>query len=182
MKGLDEARELFLTKMGTDRRTEPERLPVGDALGRVTSEPVFARRSSPSYHAAAMDGIAVRARETYGATERRPKDLQLETDAVWVNTGQVLPEGFDAVIMVEKLHQTDDRHLEIRAPAYPWQHVRKVGEDIVATEMLLPQNHGIRPYDMGAMISAGVFFGKRLAAASCGHYPHTAPNWCATTT
>ncbi|MBW1815552.1 MAG: molybdopterin biosynthesis protein [Deltaproteobacteria bacterium] len=157
MKGLDEARELFLTRIGTDRRTAPEALFVRDALGRVTSEPVFARRSSPSYHAAAMDGIAVRAEETYGVTERRPKNLRLETDAVWVNTGQVLPEGFDAVIMVEKLHQPDDRHLEIRAPAFPWQHVRKVGEDIVATEMLLPQNHRVRPYDMGAMISAGVF-------------------------
>jgi len=73
-----------------------------------------------------------------------------------VNTGQALPEGYNAVIMVEKLHQLDQDHLEIRAPAYPWQNIRKVGEDIVATQLLLPQNHRIRPFDAGAMVAAGV--------------------------
>jgi putative molybdopterin biosynthesis protein len=77
-------------------------------------------------------------------------------DALWINTGQVLPVGYNAVIMVEKLHQTDDEHLEINSPAYPWQNVRKVGEDIVATQLLLPQNHMIRSYDMGALITAGI--------------------------
>jgi len=79
----------------------------------------------------------------------------LGEDALWLNTGQPIPESFDAVIMVEKLHQIDDTHVEIRSPAYPWQHVRKVGEDIVATELLFPVNHKIRPYDIGALISGG---------------------------
>jgi len=157
MKPLHEARALFLERFGGERRTGPETIPVGEALGRVTTEPVFARISAPPVHSAAMDGIAVRAKETYGATDRTPKTLEVGRDARWINTGQVLPEGFDAVIMIEKIHETAPERLEIRAPAHPWQHVRKVGEDIVATQLLLPRNHRIRPPDMGALIAGGVF-------------------------
>ncbi len=160
MKSLEEAKEIFFARFGPGLRTGIETLNAEDSSGRVTSEPIFARRSAPSYHASAMDGIAVRAEETYGTTERFPKTLELGRDAVWVNTGQPLPETFDAVIMVEKVHQVDDNRVEIRAPAYPWQHVRKVGEDIIATQLLFPQNHLIRPYDVGALISGGVFSAK----------------------
>lgn len=156
MKPLEEARGIFFSRFGRERRTHPEDVPVEEALGRVTSEPVFAARSAPSFHSAAMDGVAVRAEATFGVTERNPRILEIERDARWVNTGQPLPEGFNAVIMVENLHQLDDTRLEIRAPAFPWQHVRKVGEDIVATELLLPQNHRIRPYDVGGLVSAGL--------------------------
>jgi molybdenum cofactor synthesis domain-containing protein len=156
MKSVEEAREIFLARFG-DMKAGVEEIPAEESLGRVTAEPIFARISTPTYHSAAMDGIAVRAEATYGTTERNPKILAVGEEAVWINTGQAIPEGFNAVIMVEKLHEVDPGHLEIRAPAYPWQHVRKVGEDIVATELLLPQNHRIRPYDVGAMVSAGVF-------------------------
>jgi putative molybdopterin biosynthesis protein len=157
MKPLEEARSLFLERFGNIGRGTSESVAVDKALGRVTSDTVFAGLSSPNYHSAAMDGVAVRAQETYGITERRPRTLELGKDALWINTGQLLPSGFDAVIMVEKLHQVDDHHVEIRSPAHPWQNVRKVGEDIVASQVLLPRNHRIRPADMGAMISAGVF-------------------------
>ena len=157
MKSLEEAKDLFFSRFGSDLRTGVEKVPAEEALGRITAEPVFAKRSAPSYHSAAMDGIAVKAEQTYGTTERSPRVLTLERDAIWINTGQPLPEPFDSVIMVEKIHQIDSDHLEIRAPAYPWQHVRKVGEDIVATQLLFPQSHRIRAYDLGALISAGVF-------------------------
>lgn len=157
MKSLEEAKGLFFSEIGLDQRTGIESIKVGDSLGRISAEPIFAKRSAPSFHSAAMDGIAVRAEQTYGTTERHPKILKVGRDAVWINTGQPLPAGFDSVIMVEKIHETDEDHLEIRSPAYPWQNVRKVGEDIVATQLLFPQNHQIRPYDMGALISAGVF-------------------------
>ena len=157
MKSLEEAREIFFSRFGPDLRTGVETLKAGDTLGRVTAEAVFARRSAPSYHSSAMDGIAVRAEHTYGTTERQPKILKIGQDAVWVNTGQALPESFNAVIMVEKVHQVNETSLEIRSPAYPWQHIRKVGEDIVATQLLFPQNHLLRPYDVGALISGGVF-------------------------
>ncbi len=157
MKTLEEAKGLFLSGFGFQLRTEPEDIPAEESLGRVTAQPIFAKISTPTYHSAAMDGIAVRAEETYGTTERNPKVLTVGKEVVWINTGQALPESFDAIIMVEKVHQIEEDKLEIRSPAYPWQNVRKVGEDIVATQLLLPQNHKIRPYDMGAMIAAGVF-------------------------
>jgi molybdenum cofactor synthesis domain-containing protein len=155
MKSVEEAREIF-SRIWLEKKTLPEEIPSKEALARVTSEPVFARISSPSYHSAAMDGIAVRAEQTFGTTEKAPKTLRIGTDALWINTGQSLPSGFNAVIMIEKVHQLDDHRLEIREAAYPWQNIRKVGEDIVATQLLLPQNHRIRPYDMGALISGGV--------------------------
>jgi len=157
MKGLEEARSLFFSRFGSDQRTGVEVIRSHDALTRVTAAPVFARRSAPAFHCAAMDGIAVKAENTYGTTERHPRVLKIGQDAVWINTGQPIPDGYDSVIMVEKIHQKDEAYLEIRSAAYPWQHVRKVGEDIVATQLLLPQNHCIRPYDAGALVSAGVF-------------------------
>ncbi|MCP4682942.1 MAG: molybdopterin biosynthesis protein [Desulfobacterales bacterium] len=157
MKSLEEARELFFSRLGSDKRTDIETVKVGDSLGRISAGPVFAKRSAPSFHSAAMDGIAVRAEMTYGTSERHPKTLKIGSDAVWINTGRPLPGEFDSVIMVEKIHEKGEGLLEIRSSAYPWQNVRKVGEDIVATQLLLPQSHRIRPYDMGALISAGVF-------------------------
>jgi len=157
MKSLEEAKEIFFSVFGPEKRSGAQEIATEDALGHVTAEPIFARISAPSYHSAAMDGIAVRAEETYGTTERDPKILRIDKEALWINTGQAIPDGFNAVIMVEKIHQLDGKRVEIRSPAYPWQHIRKVGEDMVATQLLLPQNHEIRPYDMGALISAGVF-------------------------
>lgn len=155
LKTLQEAKDIF-SKRWEERKTLPETIDVERALGRVTAEPVFAKISAPSYHAAAMDGIAVKAEDTYGTTEKEPRTLLVGRDAVWINTGQVLPGEYNAVIMVEKLHQIDDENLEIRSTAYPWQNIRKVGEDIVATQLLIPQNHVIRSYDMGALITAGI--------------------------
>ncbi len=156
MKELEEARELFFSRMKT-YNIGTEEISIEASPGRVTAAPVFANFSAPSYHSAAMDGIAVRAQNTYGTSERSPKILKMGKEARWINTGQLLPEGFDAVIMIEKVHQLGEEHVEIRSPAFPWQHVRKVGEDIVATQLLLPQNHKIRPVDLGALISGGVF-------------------------
>ena len=157
MKSLEEAKRLFFDHLGPESRTEPEWLSSEKALGRVTAKPVFARISAPTYHAAAMDGIVIRAEETYGTTEKKPKILKVGRDAIWINTGQIIPKGYNAVIMVEKLNQIDEETLEIHSSAYPWQHVRKVGEDIVATQLLFPQNHCLRSHDLGALISAGVF-------------------------
>jgi putative molybdopterin biosynthesis protein len=156
MKTLEEAKAAFFSRFGLEFRSGAEEIRTEESLGRVTAEPIFAKMSTPTYHSAAMDGVAVKAEKTYGTTERMPKTLRVGQDAIWINTGQAMPEGFNAVIMVEKLHPLDQDHLEIRAPAYPWQNIRKVGEDIVATQLLLPQNHRIRPFDAGAIVAAGV--------------------------
>jgi len=132
-----------------------ESVEVKDALGRVTAEPVFARLSVPHYHASAMDGIAVRAEDTLGATETSPVQLRLDTQAVWVDTGDPLPAAMNAVIMAENVHDLGDGRLEILASVAPWQHVRSMGEDLVATELVLPENHVLSAVDLGALTAAG---------------------------
>lgn len=132
-----------------------ERVALDDALGRVTAEPVWARISSPHYHAAAMDGYAVRAADTLGATETRPLRLAVPDQAVPLNTGAPLPDGTNAVIMIEHTQPVGGDTIEIRAPVAPWQHVRMMGEDMVATELILPANHVLRPHDLGAVAGCG---------------------------
>jgi putative molybdopterin biosynthesis protein len=157
MKSLEEAQAIFFSRFSFDQYLQPETVPATEAAGRVTAEPVFARFSCPSYHAAAMDGIAVRAETTFGTTVFRPKRLRIGEDAVFVNTGHIMPEGTDSVIMIEHVVDVDEETVQIESAAYPWQHVRKVGEDIVATELILPQNHLITPYEIGALLNGGIF-------------------------
>jgi len=157
MKDPTEAREILFERFNPEPIGEAEEIPVHESPGRMTAEPVFAKVSSPSCHSAAMDGVAVLAEDTYGATERSPKRLKIGREAVWINTGQVMPEGKNAVIMAEKLNQIDDETIEILSSAFPWQNVRKVGEDFVATELLFPQNHRIRAFDLGTLIGGGAF-------------------------
>lgn len=133
-----------------------ETIKVEDALGRSTSEAVFAIRSSPHYHCAAMDGIAVLSELTMGASEKKPKTLQVNKDCFIVNTGNPLPKNCDSVIMIEDIVWGDDQNIQIIEPSTAWQHVRPVGEDIVTGDMILPQNHVIRPFDLGAIISGGL--------------------------
>ena len=157
MKTLQEARNIMFQRFGSFDAMTAETVPVTDSVGRVLAEAVTARLSSPNFHAAAMDGIAVKAEKTFGASETRPKELIIGEDAFYLNTGHVMPVETDAVIMVEKLDRLDELRVRIEAPAYPWQHVRKMGEDIVATQLLFPQNHQVTPYCIGALLSAGIF-------------------------
>lgn len=154
-KSLDQALSLFFDSPAIDRLTEPETVPVPESLGRVTAEPVFAKISSPHYHCSAMDGIAVRATETFGASEKEP--IQLSSEQFdFVDTGDALPADYNAVIMIEDVREIDENKVEIRAAANPWQNIRMVGEDAVATQMLLPRAHKIKPEDQGVMLSCGV--------------------------
>ena len=132
-------------------RLDADDVPLDDARGRVTAAPIWAMRSSPAYDASAMDGIAVRARDTFGATETAPR--QIPEHAV-VDTGDPLPDGFDAVVMREHVHWQAEVP-EVRAAVAPWQHVRTIGEDISATELLLPEGHRLRPVDLAAAAGAG---------------------------
>jgi putative molybdopterin biosynthesis protein len=157
MKSLEEARELFFNCLDYPALLGDEEIPTMEAQGRVLAGPVFARFSSPNFHAAAMDGIAVWAEDTFGASIERPKRLTVGQEAFWINTGHPLPPRTNAVIMVENLNPLDEERLEIQASAYPWQNVRRLGEDMVATELLLPQGHRINPYDLGALIAGGIF-------------------------
>jgi len=132
-----------------------ERVPISEALGRVTSEAVIAKLSSPFYHSAAMDGYAIKFIDTFGASDTKPKRLSIPSQAIAIDTGDPMPDGFDAVIMIEDVEKISEAEIEILRSATPWQHVRLVGEDIVATELIISENHVIRPVDMAAMIASG---------------------------
>jgi putative molybdopterin biosynthesis protein len=129
-----------------------EDVPVEDAAGRVTAGVVFARLSSPHYHASAMDGYALRAADTYGASERTP----LRVECVQVDTGDPLPDGCDAVVPLEDALRVEEGLIELRAAAHPWQDVRVQGEDITAGQVLFGENHRLGPTDIGVLLAAGV--------------------------
>lgn len=157
---IEEALEIYLSRLESRMgMVAIEKIRTGDGLGRVLAGPVFARVSAPNYNAAAMDGIMVVASTTYGASEAEPVTLKRGRDFEYINTGHPMVDPYDAVIMIEDLVLPDGEGSEsaiIKGAASPWQHVRPVGEDIVAGEMVLPENHRIRPMDIGAILLAGV--------------------------
>jgi len=151
---VDEARSRYLDRLKISGKRDMA--PTSEALGRVTFEAVYALVSSPGYNAAAMDGIAVESKKTVGATESRPMTLIEGEDFIYINTGNPIKEPYDSVIMVEEVLEKGNGRVEILQPSYPYQHVRQIGEDIVATEMILPSRHKIRPMDIGALLSGGI--------------------------
>ena len=153
---LDEAKARFLEALRSqDFGPESESVAVTEAGGRVTARAVYAHISAPHYLASAMDGIALRAERTFGATETTPAVLFPE-DFTVVDTGDPIPEGCDAVVMVEDVIEQEDGTIRLYSPAVPWQHIRQIGEDICAGEMILPSHMRISPSAIGAMLAAGV--------------------------
>ena len=153
---LEKAQEEYLSLLKNNGFTpKTELIPVFDACNRVTALPVYAHICAPHYAASAMDGIAVNARDTFGATETTPVILK-SGQYVIVDTGDPIPEHCDAVIMVEELVQNEDATITIHAAAAPWQHIRQIGEDICVGEMILPARTKVSPSAIGAMIAGGV--------------------------
>jgi len=144
-----------------------EALPLDEnAVDRVVAEPVWAKISSPHYHASAMDGFAVRAKETEGASLTNPVILELGPQAEYVDTGDPLPERFNAVIMIEateplnkdgKISTTPRKpdSIRIRQSVAPWQHVRPMGEDMIQTQLVHPTGKVLSPVDLGAIAGSG---------------------------
>ncbi|MHC2995831.1 MAG: molybdopterin biosynthesis protein [Candidatus Atribacteria bacterium] len=179
---LKEAQEKFAKVLANFKINQPlrgELVFTEDSLGRVTAEPAFAKISSPYYQAAAMDGVVVRARGTYPASESSPLKLRIDKDFYFINTGNPIPFGFDAVIKIEdinpvgeigqrkmkkkditdeltKMEEESIEEIMIFSPAFPGQHIRNIGEDIVANQLIIPVNQKIRPVDIGALLAGGV--------------------------
>jgi putative molybdopterin biosynthesis protein len=164
--------ELALEHAGRAGLLGIEDLPLDEGcLGRVLVEPVWAKISSPHYHASAMDGFALSAAATVNADLNNPVTLRCDPSAgsmraAYLDTGDPLPEWADAVIPIENVEPVDAVHLpapdprspsaiRIRAAVVPWSHVRPIGEDIVATQLVLPAGHTLRPVDLGAIAACG---------------------------
>ncbi len=143
---------------------------VQDACHRITSRAVYARINAPHYTASAMDGVALRAKDTFGATETTPVILKKEQFIV-IDTGDPVPDGCDAVIMTEDLVINDDESITLYAAAAPWQHIRQIGEDICAGEMILPSFMEISPAAIGAMIAGGILEAEVFARPIVGIIP-----------
>ena len=154
-KPVEEAAELYLNALRPVVTIQYETIPVTESLNRVTRHATYAKYSSPLFNASAMDGIAVISERTVAATEVAPVTLKEKEDYIVVDTGDPIHPPYDAVIMAEDLVETKDG-VQITASAAPWQHVRPIGEDIVAGEMILPSRHKIRPIDVGVLLSAGI--------------------------
>ena len=153
---LAKAREDYLQLLqshGFGPKTEV--IPVWDACGRVTAHAVYAYICAPHYAASAMDGVGVNAKDTFGATETTPITLN-PGQFIVLDTGDPVPDDKDAVIMVEDVVKNEDGTITIHDAAAPWQHIRQIGEDICAGEMILPSHMAVSPAAIGAMIAGGV--------------------------
>ena len=177
---LKEAHDKFnkvLYKNKLNLPIEGELIFAVDSLTRVTAEPVFAKISSPYFQSAAMDGVVVKAEITFGASESTPVKLKKNLDFYYINTGNIIPQGFNAVIKIEDINIVNkvisqnenqkrsflkkaDRgiseEIEIYSAAFPGQHIRNIGEDIVANQLILSVNHKIRPVDIGGLLAGGI--------------------------
>ena len=172
---LPDARARFeqaLKAAGLWRVLGMEEIPLDEAaVDRVLARPVWARISSPHYHASAMDGFAVRSADTFGAMLSQPLTLKCagsatELQAAYLDTGDPLPGWADAVIPIENIEPLNEAGMpasfprkpyaiRIRAAVTPWSYIRPLGEDIVATQLVLPAGHSLRPVDLGAIAASG---------------------------
>ena len=155
-KPVEEVRPLFLDSVRVPNPIPTETNPISNTMRRIKGQAVFAKVSSPHYHAAAMDGVAVEASYTEGASESTPLTLDLNSDVAYVDTGDPLPKGTNAVVMIENVQPLKEGQIEILSAVRPWQHVRTMGEDLVASQLILSPGHRIRPYDIGALLAGGL--------------------------
>lgn len=178
---LKEAQEKFYKTLLRYKLAQPlkgELVSTEDSLGRITAEPIFARISSPYYQAAAMDGVVVRAKDTYEASESSPITLKINQDFHFINTGNPISFGFNAIIKIEDINPLNEfkgdknkdtsndftvnskkeniKEIKIFSAVSPGQHIRNIGEDVVANQLIIPVNHKIRPVDIGALLAGGV--------------------------
>ena len=154
---VEEARAKMLTALKENRASVgTEEVPVRFANGRMTARAHYARRSSPHYVASAMDGIALMAEKTAGASEGSPVTLQ-PSDYIVVDTGDPLPENTDCVVMIENVVEAEDGAVRLYSASAPWSNVRQVGEDVCMGDMICPSYTRVSPAMIGAFMAAGVY-------------------------
>jgi molybdopterin molybdotransferase len=165
---LEEARQLIADACRPIDRTE--RVRIVDANGRVAAADVASTRDVPPFSRAGMDGYAVRAEDTFGASRYEPKTLrviekvytgQVPTKtieagtAVEIATGAPMPPGADAVVMVEETEKADDT-VRVLTPVYPRQNVGRQGADIVVGQTVIATGNVLNPSRIGALAALGV--------------------------
>ncbi|MFC4543039.1 gephyrin-like molybdotransferase Glp [Halosolutus amylolyticus] len=169
---VDEARRILRDAVVPDGdsegpRTGTETVEIERADGRTLAQSITAARNVPHYERAAMDGYAVRASDTFGASDRSPEVLRIADGigqdaavapgtAARVHTGSALPEGADAVVMIEHVDEFDAMgELEVADAVAEGENVAPVGEDVEEGAVLYEPGHRLRPSDLGLLRSAG---------------------------
>jgi len=127
-------------------------MPVRDASGYILAEPVYSNRTSPPVLLSGPDGIAVKNSDTSDASQDNP----VEVDATRVNTGMPMPEGFDAVIMIEEVTEISEHRYRIHTPVTADQNTIPKGSDITKGDLIMDRDHLINPFDVGALLSYGL--------------------------
>jgi len=168
VKSLEEAKKLALERLRPVG--EVEEVPTSEGLGRVLAEEVVSPEDLPGFARAAMDGYAVRAADTFGATLEEPVALRLvgevemgteptarlrQGEAVAIHTGGALPPGADAVVILEET-EASPRGVLVFSPVAPGANVIAEDEDLKRGERLLPSGHGLRAQDIGALLAVGL--------------------------
>ena len=158
-------------RANVSHRVDTEDVKSNLACGRVTAADIHVPAALPAFPRSTMDGYAVIAADTYGATEGipaylnvvgeipmgRPAGLGLSRgDVAKVHTGGMLADGADAVVMVENTQAVDDTTIEVVRPVAPGENVLQVGDDVKAGQLLLPSGHLLRPQDIGGLMGLGI--------------------------
>ncbi len=165
-----------------------ERIPTVRARARVLAEDLYSNVDLPHFHRAAMDGYAVKAKDTFGASQSLPAYLKLAGvvemgkeatqllgagEAIRISTGGMMPPESDAVVMVEYTDETDAGLVEIHRSVSPWQNVIQIGDDIKKSELVFSRGRRLRAHDLGALTGVGissilVYMRPRIALISTG--------------
>ncbi len=197
LAGVEEARRAFLEAIPRVR-LPAERIPLAEAVGRITAEAVNSPVDVPSFPRSTVDGYAVRAEDTFGASEGlpayldvvadvpmgRPAEVELSTGrAARVATGGMVPPGADAVVMLEYAEQVDEGMIGVVRPVSPGENVIRRAEDIQSGQTIIEVGHQLRPQDLAALAGVGrtdvaVYVRPRVAVVSTGDEvvpPHVEP-------
>ncbi len=147
-----------------------EVLPLDQCVGCILSQDIVSEIDLPEFNRATMDGYAVQARSTFGASESMPALFRIvgavemgevptvsvrPGEAVRIATGGMLPDGADSVVMIEHAQALDEHTLEVFKSSVPLQHVIEIGEDFRREEQILPKGSRIRPQEMGVLAALG---------------------------
>ena len=161
LRNIDEALSIFLKKL-KPKGLPPEQVQISMVLGRVTAEHVVAESDVPPFDRSAVDGYAVRAQDTFGASQFSPRMLRITKDAkvgekeareIW--TGNRLPEGADSVVMLEHT-KSKDEELEVWNPLTPGGNVSKRGEDVRKGQIAVKSRTRLTPHHVGLLAALGM--------------------------
>ena len=148
-----------------------EQIKTVRARARVLADDLYSSVDLPHFHRAAMDGYAVKARDTFGASQSLPAYLKLAGvvemgkeatqllgtgEAIRISTGGMMPPESDAVVMVEYTDETDAGLVEIHRSVSPWQNVIQIGDDIKKGELVFRRGRRLRAHDLGALTGVGI--------------------------